>query len=193
MKTYEEIKTELLAIADVLKKYPENVQPKVFDILTSHFLEKPMPDTKVEGSSEKEKTTAKVKPKSTSTPKPSGKSSKKSSDSVTLLKDLDLRKKGEKSFKDFYEEKKPGAANEFNSVAVYYLSEILELSGITPSHVFTCYKEVTKRPPEAFIQSLRDTASKNGYIDTADINNIKIPFRGKNFVEHDLPKQKAKK
>lgn len=193
MKTYEEIKTELLAIADVLKKYPENVQPKVFEILTSHFLEKTMPDSKIEGSSDKEKSNAKVKQKSTSTPKSSGKSSKKNSENITLLKDLDLRKKGEKSFKDFYDEKKPGASNEFNSVAVYYLSEILELSGITPSHIFTCYKEVTKRPPEAFIQSLRDTASKNGYIDTADINNIKIPLRGKNFVEHDLPTQKAKK
>ncbi|WP_407524452.1 hypothetical protein PDL71_01525 [Lacibacter sp. MH-610] len=192
MRTYDEIKNELLAIADVLKKYPENIQPKVFDILTSHFLDK-KPETKVDESSETEKLTPKAKTKSASTSKPSGKSAKKSNDSVTLIKDLDLRKKGEKSFKDFYEEKKPGASNEFNSVAVYYLSEILELSGITPSHIFTCYKEVTKRPPEAFIQSLRDTASKNGYIDTGDINNIKIPLRGKNFVEHDLPKQKAKK
>lgn len=192
MKTYEEIKNELIAIADVLKKYPENIQPQVFDILTSHFLsgqkiarieDKPLPET------------PSTKPKQKSSPlsKGGGKSSKKNGETLSLLKDLDLRAKGKKSFIDFYEEKKPSASNEFNSVAVYYLSEILELSGITPNHIYTCYKEASQRAPVAFIQSLRDTASRNGYIDTADINNIKIPMRGKNFVEHDLPKKKTKK
>lgn len=191
MKTYEEIKDELIAIADVLKKYPENIQPQVFDILTSHFLSG-QKIIKTENKQEAEKPISKANPKSSSSSKGNGKTTKKSSDNLTILKDLDLRAKG-KSFINFFEEKKPSASNEFNSVAVYYLVEILELSGITPNHIYTCYKEATQRPPVAFVQSLRDTASKNGYIDITDINNIKIPMRGKNFVEHDLPKKKVKK
>lgn len=192
MKTYDEIKDELIAIADVLKKYPENIQPQVFDILTSHFLSG-QKITKPEDKLQTEKPSPKAKSNSSTSTKGNGKAGKKSSDTLTILKDLDLRAKGKKSFIDFFEEKKPSASNEFNSVAVYYLAEILELSGITPNHIYTCYKEAAQRPPVAFIQSLRDTASKNGYLDTADINNIKIPMRGKNFVEHDLPKKKTKK
>lgn len=191
MKTYDEIKSELLSIAEILKKYPENIQPHVFDILTNHFLE----GNKLKAHTESTPTTKTTKEVTAPKPKAksNGKAASKVSNNLTLLKDLDLRAKGKKSFKDFYDEKKPGPASEFNTVAVYYLSDTLNITAITPSHIYTCYKEVTKRPPEAFVQSLRDTASKNGYIDTADINNIKLPLRGRNFVDHDLPKQKAKK
>lgn len=192
MKTYDEIKKELIAISEVLKKYSENIQPQVFDILTSHFLSGQIITTP-ENKQVTEKPNLKTTAKPSFSSKVNGKSGKKSSDSLTILKDLNLRAKGKKSFIDFLKEKDPGASNEFNSVAVYYLLEILELSNITPNHIYTCYKEAAQRPPVAFVQSLRDTASKNGYIDTADINNIKIPMRGKNFVEHDLPKKKVKK
>lgn len=192
MKTYDEIKDELIAIADVLKKYPENMQLQVFDLLTSYFLGG-QKIVKPEDNQLIDKPSSKTKPKSSSSSKGNVKTGKKSSDTLIILKELDLRAKGKKSFSEFFEEKRPSASNEFNSVAVYYLAEILELTGITPNHVYTCYKEATQRLPVAFVQSLRDTAIKNGYIDTADINNIKISIRGKNFVEHDLPKKKTKK
>lgn len=193
MKSYDEIKSELIEIADILKKYPENIQPQVFDILTKHFIgynsgssSQSEQNPSVEEGSRSEKVN---KEKS----KPNGKPGGRAKDNLSLIKELNLRPSGKKSFKDFYEEKNPTSAFEFNTVAVYYLIEELQLSGITQNHIYTCYKEVAKRPPEAFNQSMRDTASKNGYIDTSDINNIKIPLRGKNFVEHDLPKQKASK
>ena len=176
----------------MLKKYSESIQPQVFDILTKNFLgeastrEHTPADKKPNAS----KLSAKGGKESTTTTK--SKSSGKSKESYSILKDLDLRGNGGQSFKDFFEEKKPKTATEFNSVSVYYLADTLKIAGITPNHVYTCYKEVKQRTPEAFVQSLRDTASKYGYIDTADINNIKIPLRGKNFVEHDLPKGKAK-
>lgn len=185
MKTYEEIKTELLDIANVLKQYPDNIQPQVFEILTRHFLGHSVPDSKPSSPVSQEV----IKPKAKGATKSAG----KSKDTLVLLKELDLRPSGKKSFKDFYEEKKPGPASEFNTIAVYYLTDTLGMTGVTQNHIYTCYKEVTKRPPEAFNQSLRDTASKNGYIDTSDINNIKLPLRGRNFVEHDLPKEKKKK
>lgn len=46
---------------------------------------------------------------------------------------------------------------EFNAVAVYYLRKILKQENVTLDHVFTCYGEVTRRPPEAFRQSFTDT------------------------------------
>lgn len=191
MKNYEEIKSELIEIAEVLKKFPENIQPKVFDILTTRFLggkihEQPNEEMETETLSSEKKSKKQVKDKSQ-------KSTVKAKESISLIKDLNLRPSGKKSFRDFFDEKKPGPANAFNAVAVYYLSEILQMTGITPSHVYTCYKEVNVRPPEAFVQSLKDTASKNGYVDTSDTNNIKIPLRGKNYVEHDLPKPKIGK
>jgi hypothetical protein len=191
MKTYDEIKSEMVSIAEILKKYSENIQPQVFDILTNHFLG----DSQLQRQSEnakKSNTSKEVKVEKSKT-KSNSKGGSKGGNDVTLLKDLDLRAKGKKSFKEFYDEKNPGPASEFNTVAVYYLSDTLQLPSITPSHIYTCYKEVTKRPPEAFVQSLRDTASRNGYIDIGDLNNIKIPLRGRNFVDHDLPRQKAKK
>jgi len=189
-KTYEEIKSELLEIADVLKKYPDNIQPQVFEILTKHFLG----TTTYDSHDEKQTSSAVGKKQEDKQDKDkTSKSVSKSKESVSLVKDLNLRPAGKESFKDFYEKKKPTTANAFNAVAVYYLSELLQMTSITPNHVYTCYRETNVRPPEAFLQNLKDTASKNGYIDTSDTSNIKIPLRGKNYVEHDLPKQKVKK
>lgn len=189
MKTYDEIKAELLEIADVLKKYPESIQSQVFEILTINFLGETTTKRQPAVAKKKNKTKSEGdKNSSTAKSRPLG----RGKESYSILKDLDLRGNGGQSFKDFFNEKKPKSATEFNSVAVYFLADILKISGITPNHVYTCYKEVKQRPPEAFVQSLRDAASKHGYIDTADMNNIKIPLRGKNFVEHDLPKKKDK-
>ena len=186
MKTYAEIKAELLEIADVLKKYSENIQPQVFDILIKNFIGS---NSILNGTTETPSPEV-VKGGITKNPKPPRRASG-AKEIVSLVKDLNLRAPGNKSFKDFNEEKKPNTAFEFNTVAVYYMTDILQVSGITPNHIFTCYKEVSKRPPEAFIQSLRDTASKQGFIDTAETGNIKLLMRGRNLVEHDLPRQKT--
>ncbi len=190
MKSYEEIKAELIDIADVLKKYPESIQPQVFEILTKHFVgdvsaDKSEPKIKQAEIKNSDKNNEIAKPKG------NGKATAKSKESVSIIKDLDLRPKGETSFKDFYTEKQPSSAMDFNTVATYYLKEICQVDSVTPNHIYTCYKEVGQKPPIAFNQSLRDTASKNGHIDTSNTNDIKIPLRGKTFVEHDLPKQKT--
>lgn len=78
-------------------------------------------------------------------------------------------------------------------MAVYYLQQILGLEGITLNHVYTCYREVGFKAPDAFGQSLRDTASRTGNLDTSNTNSIKITHRGVMFVEHDLPVPPKKK
>lgn len=114
-------------------------------------------------------------------------------ETLSIDKNLNLRPKDKKSFKEFYEEKQPGPAGDFNTVAIYYLTKILELSSINLNHIYTCYKEVNKKVPTAFAQSIFDIASRKGYIDSSDMNNLKLPLRGENFVEHDLPKKVKKR
>ena len=181
MKTYIEIKAELVQIAEVLKKYPESLHSEVFKLLIESYFEN-QPTSKQRNIKEKIKVVKNQGTKKTNT---------RSKESYTLVKDLNLRGgSSSDSFKNLYETKKPNSAIEFNAVAVYYLSEIIKISPITPDHIYTCYNEVNKRSPNALVQSLRDTSGKKyGYIDTSDTNNIKLPLRGKNFVEHDLPKK----
>lgn len=180
MPTYDEIKTELAEIAKILDKYPSAVQPQVYELLISNFLGR----TPVRSFESRPSTGAK---KSSGGKKQRKKA--KGKESLSILKDLNLR--GDEkvpAFKQFYQDKKPESNIQFNALAVYYLIHHLKLSSVTPNHIYTCYREVGRRSPTAFIQSLRDTSSSRfGYIDGADMNNIKIPLRGMNFVEHDLP------
>lgn len=112
-------------------------------------------------------------------------------ESYSIDRNLDLR--GDKSipsFKDFNGEKQPKSAKEFNAVAVYYLRKILGLSEIGLDQAYTCYKEVSRKPPQAFRQSFIDTKNKNGWVEFTAEDHLEIPHRGAVFVEHDLPKSK---
>lgn len=112
--------------------------------------------------------------------------------SFSIVKDLNLKPKDKKSLKAFFEEKKPETNIESNAVFVYYLEKILTVSVINIDHIFTCYREVRSRIPGNLKQSIADSGSKYGYIDTSDMRNIKIIVRGVNLVVHDLPKKKKK-
>lgn len=132
-----------------------------------------------------------------SSPPPSPKSSSKKRSSSngsqpTIVKDLDLSgaSKGVERLKDFHASYKITSNLERNLVFLYYLQNMLEISPITPNHVFTCYRDVSVKVPAALVQSLRDTANRRGWIDTSDTNNLKVTFPGINHLEHDLEKAK---
>jgi len=179
MPNYDELKQRLQEIADILKTFPETVQPQVYELLIGAI-------------STKEKEKQQLSHTSRVKKEPKTRPSTKSKESYILLKDLDLKGGKEKpSFKDFAIEKNPRSAIQFNAVAVFYLAEILAIEAITADHVYTCYSEVKRRSPDVLGQSLRDTAGRRyGYIDISDDGRITIPLRGKNFVQHDLPKKK---
>ena len=61
------------------------------------------------------------------------------------------------------------------------------MPGVTLNHVYTCYSEVKKKPPQAFRQSFIDTKNKEGWIEFEANGNLDIPHRGVVYVEHDLP------
>src|ERR1041384_1645102 len=134
----------------------EKLREIAFGKLVSHLLGSNSSDDDDDGGAESTKPKARTKRVASKSIKPGATKPKvsKGKETISIVKDLNLREKGKKSFKDFYQEKQPKSAMHFNVVAIYYLERILELNPITASHVYTCYKEVTKRPPDAFAQSL---------------------------------------
>ncbi len=112
----------------------------------------------------------------------------KTKESYKIIGELNLSPENIEAFRDFFEKKKIKKAMEINAVAVYYLEKILGIKNITPNHIYSCYKNVNSKVPVALLQSLRDTASIKGWIDTSDTNNIHLLIAGENLVEHDLPK-----
>ncbi len=111
----------------------------------------------------------------------------------TFVKDLDLSSKNGKSLRDFFGEKTPSSAMESNAVFVYYLQKTANVSNIDFNHVYTCYKDVGVRRPTALKQSLIDTASGKGWLNTSSLTNLKLTTSGENFVELDLPREDKEK
>jgi hypothetical protein len=138
---------------------------------------------------EQQKSLPKTKPKRKSN-KSKG---KKKVLSLSIIKDLNLKPTGKKTFKAFIDEKKPISHPEKCAVSVYYLAKELGLKGITSQHVYTCYKEAKWRVPANLLNKLSVTASEFGLIDTSDMEDIQISTRGENLIEQDLPRQEKGK
>lgn len=110
-------------------------------------------------------------------------------DSYEIVRDLDLMPKdGKETLDQFFAKKSPQNAFEKNTVFVYYLTVVLGLGGISVNHVFTCYRHLRTQMPEKLRQSLWDTGSKKGWLDTRDIGNLSVPIAGLNLVEQMLPR-----
>lgn len=110
---------------------------------------------------------------------------------LSIVKDLDLAKGKNGKLKEFYEKYDAKTNLERNLVFVYYMQHELEIEGITDNHVYTCYRNVNAKLPTALRQSLLDTAHRNGWLDTSDMNNIRVATAGMNYLEHDMPKKGA--
>ena len=84
-------------------------------------------------------------------------------------------------------EKSPKTQEQAITVVVYYLQLVLELEEkITYNHVFTCFKHVARRVPKNLPQSIRDTAKRQGWVDTSERGTVKITTLGETIVDHDL-------
>lgn len=107
----------------------------------------------------------------------------------SIVKDLNLRSKGKKTFEQFFQEKKPKVGDQTYAVCVYYLEKILNVKGITQNHIYTCMKEVKRSIPNNLENALLISASRYSSIDTSDLSNITITVQGENLVEHKLAKE----
>ncbi|MGA9396943.1 MAG: hypothetical protein WBV22_01680 [Anaerolineaceae bacterium] len=119
------------------------------------------------------------------------KSQKKAKLSLSIVKDLNLKPSGKKSFKQFVQEKLPKDNQEKCTVAIYYMKHELGVDKITIDHIHTCCKDVGWRTASLY-NDLARTASRKGWIDTSEMSDIRITTLGDNFVEYDLPPQNKK-
>ncbi|MDQ5826613.1 MAG: hypothetical protein M3441_20695 [Chloroflexota bacterium] len=108
----------------------------------------------------------------------------------SLIKSLDLSARdGKPSLNDFYGGYQPKSNYERNLIFVYYLAQVREIpESVTEGHVFTCYRHLSQKIPEAFSQSLWDTGSKKGWLDTSSLEDIKLTTLGINHLEHAMVK-----
>jgi hypothetical protein len=121
------------------------------------------------------------------------KSSSKNKSTAYIIKDLNLTPNGKQSFKSFVEEKQPKSNQEKCTVTVYYLRNELELENVSTNHIFTCYKSIGNWRVTDIYNIVALTASRKGWLDTSDMNNIKLTPHGENLVKFDLPKNSKTK
>lgn len=112
-----------------------------------------------------------------------------------VVSDLDLSGAGKvERLREFFGTFKSSTNFERNLIFVYYLTQKLKINGITPDHVFTCYRDVPGiKAPGALRQSLLDTSREKGWLNTSDMNGIEITVPGINYLEHDLPRNETAK
>ena len=192
MKSYEDLKSELIEIAAIVERYPDDVKKHVYELLLSKFLGESVTSDQVkeQGASKQAPAKSRSKKEASAKPQAASKAPKKKAgtESYKIDRHLDLRGGADSpSFTEFHVEKSPKSLAEFNTVAFYYLIKMKGQSEATLDQVYTCYSEVKKKPAKHFKQSFTDTQNKQGYIEFTDGGALVIPHRGVVFVEHDLP------
>lgn len=121
----------------------------------------------------------------------SGERPRKRASAPSFVRDLNLRPPKKRSFDEFVALKQPQNDRERLVVATFWLQHEAEISELTPSHLYTCFKQAKWKVPNNLKNALQVVASKKGWIDTANSADLRVTIAGENFVEHDLPKQSA--
>ncbi len=116
----------------------------------------------------------------------------KKSKTFAVPRGLNFAPEGHPSLEAFVEEKQPRNQYEKNLVACFYLAEMMGLT-VDTEHVLAVYQAVKEWDPPAHPHtSLQNTASKHGWIDTADMKNIKVVWQGDNYVRNKMPVEPKK-
>lgn len=108
----------------------------------------------------------------------------------SLVSDLNLRPKGKESLRDFLAQKSPKDNQEILAVIVYYLQKVLTTNSISQDHIYTAFKEISKKVPTNIYMALIMTHKRKGWVETKNMSDLKMTIPGENFVEHDLPGKK---
>lgn len=124
-------------------------------------------------------------------PKPRGRvgtaTKKSSKSSVSQDKNLDPSPAGLQSWKEFVAEKQPPTQYDKNTSAVFWLLEVASLTQATAGQVVTLYIDAGWKLPSDPKNSLQQTASRPGYLDTSDPDDLKLTPRGFAHIQNDLP------
>lgn len=183
-------------IAKAVSAFPEGVQQSAFDALIAAA----GGGTAPAGSSattDTEKTRQQARGRRRA---PGGKDGgetakrpRRSSGAPSVIRELDLAPSGKTSFKDFVAAKQPRTQHDYNVVCVYYFTEELGIPAVTLNHVFTAYKDMRWREPASLANSLSLTSARKRFLDTSNLDDIKLTPPGRNHVQHDLPPKKKGK
>jgi hypothetical protein len=198
MATFEDLLARMPAIAEAVNKFSsESVQRLALEGLLRSFTgdggdysPKRSRGGKTTGRTAKAKATGELDAESGKGK--SVKTTKKRAVPVSLVPNLNLQPKDKISFRDFAATKAPKSNDERNTVAVYWLIHEAGLSGITPSHVYSVYKDVKWKVPPDLPTSMQITASTKRWLNTGDSKDIKLDIRGENLVEQELPRTPKK-
>ncbi len=190
---YDDLLKRLPAIAKVVNAFTsEAVQQQAFEAMVSALEGVERGRHPVDGGGGLRRTGSrrrKRQPDAHASPDTKGKPRQGRRGGPSIDKNLNLRPKTGKSFRDFAAFKNPKTAFEKNVVAVHWLKSAA-VKAIGPDQVYTCYKDAGWRIPTGLYNSLAVTASKKGWLNTADMNQIAVTTQGENLVEHDLPHKK---
>lgn len=107
--------------------------------------------------------------------------------SYQIIPSLNLKPSGKKSLEDFYLEHPVNSNFEYNLLFIYYLEKVLNEKFINIDHIYTCYKALNIKVPNIY-QSIADTKKRKGWIDSSNMNDLKISIAGENYLEHTLKK-----
>jgi hypothetical protein len=120
--------------------------------------------------------------------KAAGNKKQRASSKPDTVGNLNLRPEGKQTFIDFVKEKEPSNNWEKGTVAIFYLTRILGLEKAGLDHVYTCFLEASWRLPANIGNTLQVAASKQRWLDTSSMDDIRMTARGENLVKLDLPK-----
>lgn len=106
-------------------------------------------------------------------------------------KDVNYAPSNKKSLQEFANEKNPGNNEEKALVAAYYLKKTLERT-VTTGEVIGVFKALGWNNPAHPDNNLQKAGTRH-WLDTSDMNDIKLSWSGENYVESTLPKAKKTK
>lgn len=111
------------------------------------------------------------------------KKASKSGKSLKRLVNIDFAPSGKESLDAFYKKISPSSDFNRNLLFVFYMQEILQIPAITLDHIYTCYDSLNLRISENLTQTVRNTKSRTGWIETEDTSNITVTVKGRNQIK----------
>jgi len=103
-------------------------------------------------------------------------------DDLRVIDELILNPKDKTSLSDFIEQYNHKSSSDRNLLFIHYLSEVIGEKSITYNHIFSCYRWLEIRFPNAFIQSIRDIKTKKGWLLSTKKGEIKVSPKGLNAL-----------
>jgi hypothetical protein len=103
---------------------------------------------------------------------------------------LDLSK-----LEDFYAKFDPKNHREKILIFAVFMRDVLKKAPCAADDIFSCYRTLKDRTeiPEAFLQAIRDTQNKGGYVELVSPAEIKITIAGENYFNKKLGRREATK